>query len=207
MKHIVHSTQSSMQWQIKPILSFTYTFSDYKWTYKLIPKLAWPMQLQVEHRQQHFGANIKLNVMSTRIGIALLVLLHLQQMLKHERLNILPVLNLVLSSLHRMHAIEAINWHPQALSISQWQASQLHNSVVHNQLNYGQTFNPVPTLVCKCTNNLFDSTILALGLTIGLRIVSATKYGLCTHDALQCFLKCSCETTIMIILFSVFQIN
>ena len=90
--------------------------SNYKQPYKSIPKLARPMQFQVVHRQQNFGANIKLNVMSTRISIAFLILLCLQQMLKHPFLNIFPVLYLVLSCLHRMHAIKAINWHLQAMT-------------------------------------------------------------------------------------------
>ena len=143
------------------------------------------MQLQVVHQQQHFSTNIKFNVMPARIRIAFLVLLNLQQMLKHKILNIFPVLNLVLSYLHRMHAIKTINWHPQVLTkcnISRQHAGRLRNSTVHNQLNHGQTFNPVPTLVCKCTNNRFDGTVLALCPTIGLRMVSATKDGSRTHD-------------------------
>ena len=140
-------------------------------------------------------------MMSTRISIAFLVLLRLQQTFKHKILNIFPVLNLVLSCLYRMHTIKAINRHPQVLTkcnISRQHAGRLRNSTVHNQLNHGQTFNPVPTLVCKCTNNLFYSTILVLGLTIGLRMVSATKYGSCTHDTPQCFPKCSSEASITI---------
>ena len=74
------------------------------------------MQFQVVYGQQHFGANVKLNMMSTQVSIVFLILLHLQQMLKHQILNIFPVLHLVLSSLHRMHAIKAVNWHPQALT-------------------------------------------------------------------------------------------
>ena len=74
------------------------------------------MQLQVVRQQQHLGTNIKLNVMPTRISIALLILLCLQQRLKYKIFNILAVLNLVLCCLHRMHAIVAINWHPQALT-------------------------------------------------------------------------------------------
>ena len=74
------------------------------------------MQFQVAGQQQHFGANIKLDMISAQISIALLKLLCLQQMFKYKMLNILPVLNLVLSCLRRMHTIEAINWHPQALT-------------------------------------------------------------------------------------------
>ena len=137
-----------------------------------------------------------------RISIALLILLSLQQMLKNKIFNRLPVLSLVLSSLRRMHAIKAINWHPQALTkhyIGRWHASQCCNSTVHNQLDHGLTFNPVPTLVRKSMNHLFDSTVLALCLTIGLRMVSSAKDSLHTHVTAKWFPECSCETSIMIV--------
>ena len=37
-------------------------------------------------------------------------------MLEHKIFNLVPVLNLVLNRLHRMHPIQAIDWHPQALT-------------------------------------------------------------------------------------------
>lgn len=70
------------------------------------------MQFQIASQQQYLSTNIKLNIVSGRISMAFVILLHLLKMLKHELLNFLPVLHLVLCGLHWMHAIATSNWHP-----------------------------------------------------------------------------------------------
>ena len=79
--------------------------------YEPIPELLSTMQSQVAHRQQDFGANLKLSMPSPSISILLLILLSLKKPFYCQLLYGFPVLYLVLRCLYRMHAIQAVNWH------------------------------------------------------------------------------------------------
>ena len=81
-------------------------------TYKSIPELSSAVELQVACRQQDFGTNLELSMLSPSISILLLILLSLKKPFNCQLLYSFPVLYLVLRCLHRMHAVQAINWHP-----------------------------------------------------------------------------------------------
>ena len=101
-----------MRRQVKPVCSFAYTLRNNERTYEPIPELSSTMQLQVTHRQQDFGANLKLSMPLPSISLLLLILLSLKKPFYCQLLYGFPVLNLVLRCLHRMHAVQAINRHP-----------------------------------------------------------------------------------------------
>ena len=101
-----------MRRQVKPVCSFANTLHNNKRTYKSIPELSSAVESQVAHRQQDFGANLRLSMPSPSISILLLILLSLKKPFYCQLLYSFPVLYLVLRCLQRMHTIQAINWHP-----------------------------------------------------------------------------------------------
>ena len=147
------------------------------------------MQSQVARRQQDFGANLKLNMPAPSISILLLILLSLKKPFYCQLLYGFPVLNLVLRCLHRMHAVQAINWHPQALTkrkVSRRHARRLSNSTVHNKLYHRHTLKPILAFVSKSTYHLFNRSVLTFGLSIRLWMVSTTKQRTSTHYTPKC---------------------
>ena len=147
------------------------------------------MQSQVARRQQDFGANLKLNMPAPSISILLLILLSLKKSFYCQLLYGFPVLNLVLRCLHRMHAVQAINWHPQALTkrkVSRRHARRLSNSTVHDKLYHRHTFKPILAFICKGTYDLFNRSVLTFGLSIRLWMVSTTKQRTSTHNTPKC---------------------
>ena len=101
-----------MRCQVKSVGSFANTLGYNKRTYKSIPELLSAVESQVAHQQQDFGANLELSMPSPSISVLLLILLSLKKLFNCQLLYSFPVLYLVLRCLHRMHAIQAINWHP-----------------------------------------------------------------------------------------------
>ena len=105
-----------MRRQVKPVCSFDNTLSHNKWACKPVSKLLSSVESQVACRQKDFGANLKLSMPLPSISILLLILLSLKKPFNCQLLYSFPVLYLVLRCLHRMHAIQAINRHPYALT-------------------------------------------------------------------------------------------
>ena len=159
------------------------------------------MQSQVARRQQDFGANLKLSMPAPSISILLLILLSLKKPFYCQLLYGFPVLNLVLRCLHRMHAVQAINWHPQALTkrkVSRRHARRLSNSTVHDKLYHRYTLKPILAFICKSTYDLFNRSVLTLGLPIRLWMVSTTKQRTSTHYTPKCLPERRCETNVPI---------
>ena len=159
------------------------------------------MQSQVARRQQDFGANLKLNMPAPSISILLLILLSLKKPFYCQLLYGFPVLNLVLRCLHRMHAVQAINWHPQALTkrkVSRRHARRLSNSTVHDKLYHRHTLKPILAFICKSTYDLFNRSVLTFGLSIRLWMVSTTKQRTSTHYTPKCLPEQRCETYVPI---------
>ena len=159
------------------------------------------MQSQVARRQQDFGANLKLSMPAPSISILLLILLSLKKSFYCQLLYGFPVLNLVLRCLHRMHAIQAINWHPQALTkckVSRRHTRRLSNSTVHDKFYHRHTLKPILAFICKSTYHLFDRSVLPLGLPIRLWMVSTTKQRTSTHYTPKCLPEQRCETYVPI---------
>ena len=178
-----------MRRQVKPVCSFANTLRNNKQTYEPVSELSSAMQSQVARRQQDFGANLKLSMPTPSISILLLILLSLKKPFYCQLLYGFPVLNLVLCCLHRMHAVQAINWHPQALTkrkVSTRHACRLSNSIVHDKLYHRHTLKPIFTFVCKGTNHLLNRSILPFSLTISLGMVRTTKQRTSTHDTPKC---------------------
>ena len=135
-----------MRRQIQPVHSLSNMLSHDERSNESIPKLSRSVKLQVAHRQQDFGANLKLNILLPSISILLLILLSLKQPFNCKLLYAFPMLNLVLGCLHRMHAIHVINWHPQALTkckVSKRHTSCLCNCTIYNKLNHWHTLKPI----------------------------------------------------------------
>ena len=101
-----------MRRQVKSVSNFANTLCNNKRFYKSIPELSSAMQSQVARRQQDFGPNLEISMPLPSISILFLILLSLKKPFNCQLLYSFPVLCLVLRCLHRMHAVQAINWHP-----------------------------------------------------------------------------------------------
>ena len=75
--------------------------------------------------------------------------------------------------------VQVVHWHTQQLPIHKcsWQhSSRVCHCSVHPQFNQWSSLHPIiNALMNKNTNKLFDSVVLALHLTVSLRVISNTK--------------------------------
>ena len=101
-----------MRRQVKPVCSFANMLQNNERPYESVSELSSTVESQVARRRQDFGANLKVSMPSPSISVLLLILLSLKKPFYCQLLYGFPVLYLVLHCLHRMHAIQAINWHP-----------------------------------------------------------------------------------------------
>ena len=179
MKHIMNTTQRSTARQIQAISRIPTKFSNNERPYKSVTKFPCPMQPQVLCRQENLVANCIFNITASSISVLLLIRLRLQQTTLHQLTKFLPTSYLILRSLYRVQTIQVVYRHAQRLTKRnvRWrQHSRVLHSAVHGKLNQRKGLHPILALVCKCSHNLLNGTILPLSLTISLRVIGTAEH-------------------------------
>ena len=136
------------------------------------------------------------------VSVLLLIRLRLQQMTLHQLTKFLPTLYLILRSLYGVQTVQVVYRHTQWLfkcNMRWWQHSRVQHRAVHSQFKQRESLHSIFPIARKCSDNVFDGTVLPLSLTISLRVISTAEYSSCTKQTPQHLPKGRSETYVTVV--------